>query len=423
MVDVLVVGGGALGLTTAIELAASGRSVRVIDALDFRQGTSHGNAGVLCPSYVTPIASPKVLFTALAWLMRGEGPLTLSRPPWNADMARWLARFLRACASRQGRATQRLVELANRSIEWYGTFSRDAPDFGLDRKGWLYVYNTARGFDEGQRHARAMALFGVESRVLSAREAVDLEPGLRPPFGGIHYPGDAHLDPHAFIAAAAMRAQAAGVELLPSCRVSAIVSQASEVRVFTGEGDMAAANVVLAAGASTARLARHLGYTLPILPARGHSVSLRCDDTPRMPLLFAEAHLVLTPMPGRLRMTSGLELGSSDSRPDAAQLQAMVRGAGDYLAAGDLGYTDPWVGFRPLTPDGLPIVGRLSRHPAVIVASGHGTLGMTLAPATAQIVRAILEGQNEPALLSPSRFGRGFGAANLSECDRTAHFM
>lgn len=404
--DVVVVGGGVQGLTSALELARSGRRVCVLEAGDFMQGTSHGNAGLLCPSYVTPIASPRALVAALAWLVRREGPLTLSRRPWEPEMARWLARFLRACAdARRTEATRLLARLARLSIDWYDAFAAQGADFGFARAGWLYVYNTAAGLAEGVRHARRMRDAGVPSHVLSPAEAKEAEPVLRAPVGAIHYPADAHLDPHAFIAVATRRARSAGIDLVGGACVTAIVPSGSRVRLVCAAREVEASHVVLAAGARTAALARGLGTRLPILPARGHSATLNVEHGPRAPLLLAEAHIVLTPMAQRLRMTGALELGSVDSRPDLAMLSAMAGNVTRYIEAGMPGVVDGWVGFRPLTPDGLPIVGALRSDARVIVSSGHGTLGMTLAPATAQVVREAVEGRMEPAMLSPKRFG------------------
>ncbi len=405
MTDVLIVGGGVVGLTTALELAAAGHAVRVLDAGDFAHGTSHGNAGMLCPSYVEPLASPRVLATALGWLIRGNGPFALARAPWHSDMARWLARFVAACARNQEEPTRFLAGLARESIDWYEDFARSGTAFGLHRDGWLYVYGTAKGFEEGVSHARAMARAGVDYEILSPRQVLDREPGLREPAGGVRYPGDAHLDPHAFVLAATERARQAGVELTANCRVASIRDEGKRITLATDAGDASASHVVLAAGAAAPRLAAPLGARLPVLPGRGHSACLQTDYVPRTPLLFAEAHLVVTPMPGGVRMTTGLELGSWDASPDPAQLAAMAEGAGEFLAGGTPSVADGWVGFRPLTPSGLPIVGALAAHPRVIVACGHGTLGMTLGPAAARIVRSAVEGRAVPPLVSPGRIG------------------
>jgi D-amino-acid dehydrogenase len=354
---------------------------------------------------VTPLASPRVLATALGWLARGNGPFSLSRPPWRSEMARWLTRFVAACTRNSEEATRFLASLARESIDWYDNFGRKGANFGLRRDGWLYVYRTTKGFGEGVRHARAMARAGVAFEILSAKQVIDREPGLRTVAGGVHFPGDAHLDPHAFVLAATERARLAGVELTANCRVSSVREKGDLVTLATDQGDVNASHVVLAAGAATPALVAPFGARLPVLPGRGHSASLKSDYTPSTPLLFAEAHLVVTPMPGHVRMTTGLELGSLDSTPDRAQLEAMARHAGEFLAGPAPSFNDGWVGFRPLTPTGLPIVGPLTRHPRVIVTCGHGTLGMTLGPATARIVRSAVEGRPVPPLVSPSRVG------------------
>lgn len=405
MADVVVVGGGVAGLTAALELVAAGRRVQVLDAADFSQGTSHGNAGLLCPSYVTPMASPRVLLTALGWLMRGDGPFALAKAPWRPEMARWLVRFVVACTRNSEETTRFLARLARESIDWYDEFAQKGADFGLRRDSWLHVYRTANGFEEGVRHARAMARAGVAYEILSAKQAVEREPGLRGLAGAVCYPGDAHLDPHAFVLEAVERARHAGVELRGNCRVSSVHADADRVTLAMDAAEVSASHVVLAAGAATPAFVGPLGARLPVLPGRGYSASLQADYTPRTPLLFAEAHLVVTPMPGRVRMTTGLELGSTDPIPDPAQLDSMARRAGEFLADPTPSCTDGWVGFRPLTPTGLPIVGPLRAHPRVIVACGHGTLGMTLAPATARVVRSVIEGKKAPDLLSPARVG------------------
>jgi D-amino-acid dehydrogenase len=403
--DVVVIGGGVAGLTAALELAAGGHGVEVLDAADFGGGTSHGNAGLLCPSYVAPLASPKVLLTALGWLIRGDGPFSLARAPWRPEMARWLARFIAACTRKSEEETRFLAGLARESIDWYDRFAQESADFGLRRNGWLYLYKTAKGFEGGVRHAHAMARAGVAFEILSSKQALDREPGLRAVAGAVRYRDDAHLDPHAFVLAAAERAKAAGVRLRGDCRVSSIRDGGDRVTIATNDGELDASHVVLAAGAATPALAEPLGCRLPVLPGRGHSASLESDYTPTTPLLFAEAHLVVTPMPGFVRMTTGLELGSWDPVPDRTQLDAMARGAGDFLAGPAPSCSDGWVGFRPLTPTGLPIVGPLTRHPRVIVTCGHGTLGMTLAPATARIVRSAVEGRPVPQWVSPGSVG------------------
>jgi len=404
--DVAVIGGGVAGLTIALELAEAGRSVRVLEAGDFEHGTSHGNAGLLCPSYVTPIASPKVLLTAIGWLLRGEGPFTLSRAPWHGDMGRWITRFLIACGRRQAeRAIALLAGMARESIDWYDAFAQGRPDFGFAKKGWLYVYATREALAEGELHAKLMARAGVQARVVSSEGALEIEPSLRPPTGAILFPGDAHLDSHAFIGEAVRRCRSGGVRLDGGTKVLGLMAEGTRLRVSTSHGDIIVPDVVLATGSSAPLLCGMLGARLPILSARGHSITLVTSRPPQVPLLFAEAHLVVTPMLGRTRMTTGLELGSESREPDAATVEAMARDAGTYLRHETPGHADSWVGFRPLTPDGLPVIGRLAACPRVIVASGYGTLGMTLAPAAARIVKSLLEGGREPALVSPARFG------------------
>jgi D-amino-acid dehydrogenase len=165
---------------------------------------------------------------------------------------------------------------------------------------------------------------------------------------------------------------------------------------------------VLAAGSSSVAVGRSIRLDIPIEAAMGYSITVRTENNIPLPLMLAESHVVMTPMGDAVRLTSGLDLVGEDRKIDATRIRSMGTAARTYLGL-DLGAgTEPWVGFRPLTPDSLPIAGRSTRFSNLFMATGHGTLGVTLAPATGNLVAAILSGQPVPAwtnAVSPARFG------------------
>jgi len=167
---------------------------------------------------------------------------------------------------------------------------------------------------------------------------------------------------------------------------------------------------VLAAGVASVQLARGVGLELPIEPAKGYSITIDGEPLVPLPMMLAEAHVVVTPMGVSTRLTTGLDLVGADDRVDISRVRIMQEAARDYLGL-DLAKTPtPWVGYRPMTPDGLPIVGRSTRYRNLVIASGHGTLGITLAPATGRFVADLLDGSSteDPSWarsVAPDRFG------------------
>jgi len=386
--QVVVIGGGIIGVSAARELVLAGHEVTLVDE-GVAAGSSAGNAGLLVPSYATPMSTPQNLLAGVSSFGREGSPLTLSAPV-RPSTAAWLARFALACRpGRVRRDTARLLELARWSHDAYHRLQDEGLDLGLRRSGWLWT-STAAEPAALRRTASRLRAAGAVCEVVDAEGAHALEPGLAQDVrAGIWFPEESVLDPATATRALFDDARRHGVRWEPArvlgCRRSAGRVQA----VRTTRGDVEADHVVIATGADTRAVGRLFGLRVPIEAGYGWSVTLR-DDVGVLahPLLDVERHVVISPLRGQVRITGGMELGGrpgSTPRPqDVQRLQEVGRAL--VPALGGLEQVAAWRGARPMTASGLPLVEGARGLAGVTVAAGHGPLGMTLAPSTARRV-------------------------------------
>ncbi len=411
--DVAVVGGGAIGLCVAYELARHGRRVVVLEGQDWSTSTSSGNAGFIVPSHVIPVTTPGMVAQALKSLAGGRGPVTV-RPSLKVAFVRWCAGFLRHCNDRSIQAAaSALASLAESSASLYPRLLADEGiDCAFEPNGLLKIFGTARAFATARRDAEWEARFGVCNHVLGGDAAKQLEPSLREGVAGaVFYPNDAGLDPGLFLAGLAAALAKRGVLLASHTQVlAARVSAGTVESLATSRGNIRVDEVVLAAGARTPAVAALFGGQLPIQPAKGYSVTARRPRRgPSRRLLLGDEMVAVAPIGERLRLAGWFELGRFDDRLPAnrlARIERSVRGRVHLDAV--LEVEQRWAGFRPVTPDGVPIIGRAPALRNVTYAAGHAMLGITLAPATGRLVAQLVCGAQtdvDAAPFSPARFG------------------
>lgn len=406
--DVVVVGGGVIGACVARALAERGAHVLLLERgseVCPPESAVYANCGLLVPSEVEPLAHPGALGQGLRWLLDAGSPFYV-RPRASLDLARWLWLFRAACAPQVTQAHGPLLrDLSVRSAALHDQLAADgAGVWCYRRNGWLFVYETAAGMRAGEEASGRAQTLGVDSRVLDAAQVRERVPQVRPGsvVGGVLTPEDGHMDPAAFTRAMVAAAENAGARVVTGAEVWAFEtgggSRAARGRVTavrTTRGDVAAGQVVVAAGAWSGALARELGLRLPIEPAKGYSIDVqRPAGLPDLPLCVGEAHVVLTPLSDTLRLGSTLELAGWDMRLRPRRLASLRRAAARVLGVPpDAAAQQVWRGPRPLTPDGLPIIGRSPRHANVVFATGHCMLGLSLGPVTGELVAQICAGE------------------------------
>lgn len=411
-IDVLVIGGGFAGVCSAWSLARRGRKVALLDRGEIGSGCSAGNAGLIVPSHSIPMAAPGVLAKGMKWMFDPESPFYI-RPRFSPALFSWLWRFRGACTEeRARRSTGVLRDLHQASLALYDELAKlDGLSFGYAREGLLLLYRSDHGFREGVEEARHLERVGIAATPLSPGEIAARVPRAKPGLAGaVLYPGDAHLDPLAFVRGLAKRAEAAGVRFSPGTEVLGFeISGRRIASVRTSTGSLTADQVVLATGSWSPTVARTLGLRIPIQPAKGYSVTVaRPGSCPSIPLLLMEAKVAVTPLGDRMRLAGTLELAGLDLSINERRVEAIRRGAREYLEGLDgIGPGDVWRGLRPCTPDGLPILGRPRGLENLILATGHAMIGVSLGPITGEIVARVACGEppgHDLAPLSPDRF-------------------
>jgi len=409
---VVIVGAGVVGLSAALYAARRGMRVRVLERDgEARFTTSFGNAGLLTPSHVVPLAAPGVVAQGLRWMADPESPFYV-RPRPDPDLLRWGWRFWRAgTAAHVERAAPLLRDLNMTSRALFADLAAEADDFGLALTGGLMVCRTAHGLEEEAAVAARARAVGLAPEVLDAAALARLEPDARlDAVGAVLYPEDGFLDPGRFMASLARRAADAGAEIRWHADVRAVAPDGHAVE--TADGRVEADDVVVAGGAWTPALTRALGVRLPMQAGKGYhlhvpAASLRL----RHSLILVEGRVAVTPMGDRVRVAGTMEIAGLGADVNPARVRGIVKTVPRYLpdvpAAAFDGAT-AWVGHRPVSPDGLPYVGRLRARPSVIVATGHAMMGLSLGPVTGASVAALLAGDAPPVpldALAPDRFG------------------
>jgi D-amino-acid dehydrogenase len=400
--DVVVIGGGAIGATTALELAERGATVTLLEhGPQLASGCSAGNAGLICPSHSAPLSNPAAVRNGLRWMLKRDSPFALKPRPRALP---WLARFL--LAARRAEAGAHIIRrLAVESLDLHAELARRV-DSGFERRGILNVYASDETFAVGRTEALHS---GLNFESLDSKQAVALAPALGPQTrGAVYYPDEAHCDPLQFVRSVGGKAVELGVDIRTGTEAR-LRRRNGAVAVETRDGDLRPGVVVLAAGAWSGRLARDVGVFLPLEGGKGYHVDLEsADGDLHIPTWLQESWVIATPLSGRLRLAGTLELAGLDTAIDPARADAVRRGGVRSLPGLEgRRVLDVWAGLRPCTPDGLPVIGRVGDLEGIVVATGHAMKGTSLAPVTARLVAELVAG-DEPshdlAPLSPERF-------------------
>ena len=414
MSNVGIIGGGIIGLTSAYYLTQAGHKVTVIEKGNLQEGCSFGNAGMIVPSHFIPLAAPGMISKGIRWMFNSKSPFYV-RPSLNPDLLKWGYLFYRnSSQANVDNAIPALKELSYYSKSLYQQMAKKLPfDFGYHERGLLMLYKTEEIESEERETAEIANHYGVEARVLTAEQVQDMEPDVRVDVrGGVYFPGDAHLTPQHFINALIHYLKEAGVEFKTDCEVFDFRIENNKIQELTTNlGNYSFDEVILAAGSWSGTVAKRLQLSLPMQAGKGYSFTLNnIQKNVRIPSIFLEAKVAVTPMENNLRFGGTMEITGVNHKISMNRVRGIVESIPKYYPEMKVdvpGKEKVWHGLRPCSPDGLPYVGRSKQLQNLIVATGHSMLGISLGPGTGRVVADLMDGKKPDVGLSafdPERF-------------------
>ncbi len=406
--DVLIIGGGVIGLATALALIDAGRSVRVLDAGSVGGGASHGNCGTITPSHAPPLAAPGMVARGLRWMLTPDAPLYL-KPRLDPALWRWLLHFAARCNSTDWRqsALSRAALLQDSRLRLAQWVDRYALDCEFVEEGLDYVFREPRNFEHYAAECEALREFGIVSEVIDGARYERQDPALKPGVAGaIQFPGDARLRPERYMAELARVVRERGGIIEEHCRVESLHQEpgGNGAGVVTTLGPRNAQEVVVALGAWSPPLLRALGLRLPIQPGKGYSITYsRPSRVPRRAMVLKDCSVCVTSWDSGFRLGSTMEFSGYDDSLNPVRLAALERGAARFLHE-PVGPTiqERWCGWRPMTWDDLPVLGRAPGRNSLWVAAGHGMLGISMGVASGQLMADLITGA--PTAIDPTPY-------------------
>jgi len=408
MSKVLIIGAGIVGLSSAYYLQKKGYQVTVLDKGEVTDNCSFGNAGMIVPSHFVPLAAPGMIKQGIRWMFNSKSPFYV-RPSLNGNLINWGLKFMKhATVKHVSESAVPLRDLSLLSKKLYEDLSKEPGfDFELTHNGILAFYKTEKAREEEIHLAQRATELGLDMAVLNADACRALQPNLNlDVLGAVHYRCDAHLYPGKLMNSLLEYLTYNGVNIIRGKEVDKIETSADKiVRVFTGSTAWEADEYIIATGAWSPAVAKLADTKISLMPGKGYSF-MEAEPRNRLtiPALLCEARVAITPMNGSIRYGGTMELDKINTRINMRRVKGIVESIPAYfpdLKPSSPAQKDIWYGFRPSSPDGLPYIGRSPKQQNVVIATGHGMMGLSLGPATGLLVSQIIAGESTDLKMEP----------------------
>lgn len=412
MKNIVVIGGGIMGLSSAYYLQKAGHRVIVLDKDGFRDNCSYGNLGYVCPSHFIPLAAPGMVWQGLRWMLNNRSPFYV-QPSLNLSLIDWGLKFMRSASKKHVEASAvPLRDIALLSQQEYATWESSF-DFAFERKGMLEVFQTSSVAHHAADTVATAQKLGLEVELLSKDGLESLEPQEWNAMGAIYFKCDAHLYPDALMASLKDHLQNKGV-LLKTAEATGFEKNEHKItRVIAGGESFEADEVVVATGAWSRRIAALLDTRISLMPGRGYSFTLH--DSPYVlsrPVILTEGRVATSLMDGnKMRFGGTMEVVGTSTPPRYHRVEGILKAIKNFLPAFNIPmprHEDIWYGYRPTSADGVPYIGRIRKYRNAIVATGHAMLGLSLGAGTGKLVSELVAEEKPSIDLKPfavERFG------------------
>lgn len=408
--DIAIVGGGIVGTTATLALQDAGLRTITFEPVEVGAGTAEGSAGFLHDGEIFPLPHPRLITAVPRMLLDPEGPLVF-RPAYLPRLAGWSAHFLRAMRKDTREiGIAALSQMNKTSVDALAEMASAAGAADLIvHNGGLKVCRDSRTLDAMAQNLHYFERAGIPAQVVDARALRALEPRLSDRLaGGMYFPHSAHcVDLAEFGRRLGARVRDRGDVVLAAAERIAPDRNGTWTVAYGRRERVGVKRVLIAAGHSSAKLMRPLGYRVPLAPARGYHLMLANSGVQlERAVIFEEAHFCATPMRGGLRLAGTMEFAPADTPPDMRRAENLCKLALPYLPGLRRANATVWMGVRPVSADDLPMIGRAARHPNLYYSFGHGHLGLTQSAISARAIAALVSGGSPPFDLRPFDLAR-----------------
>jgi D-amino-acid dehydrogenase len=419
---VVVVGGGVIGLSIAFFLNRRGVPVTLLDAGPPEQAASHVNAGWIAPTMAEPVPAPGLISTSLRWMLKSDSPLFIEpRMLPNPDFLKWTLQFWKHCNARDYRSsTESFAAFGASAFDLYDTLREAGVRYEEHRDGLVFAYRSRETMETDYATFETIRPFGYEISPLMSADAIrEVEPALSETVqGGFWLPNERSIRPDSLVRGLVDYLREQNVVVHLGKAATAIETAGGKATAVLANGErFPAETVVVAAGAWSSNLLKPLHADVPVAAGKGYSIDLTPQPITRpvtRPLYLHETRVAITPLDGMIRLAGTMEFSGLNHKLRAERIAAIARSAGWAIEGWpkETPTSGPgvrtWTGSRPMTPDGLPVIGWLPGYRNLAIASGHAMAGVALAPATGEAIAETIVTGSPPASIAafnPARFG------------------
>jgi len=393
MKPTLIIGGGIVGLFSAYFLQKEGIEVTVIDRTDLKDNCSTGNAGMIVPSHIIPLAAPGMISKGIGWMFSSKSPFYI-HPRLDFKLAQWCLLFFKAANEKQvAKAIPFLKNLSLLSKALYQEFKVEHPEsaIALVEKGLMMAYQTESVEKEEIEFANLARRHGLDAEILTPADIQKVEPNLEVRArGAVLFPGDAHLDPGALYGFLKKYLEEKGVRFLYNTQVLGFEKTGSKVEaILTDQGKIEAEKVLLCGGSWSGELAKMLDFSLPMMGGKGYSFVQENKPEIKQATILTEMKVAVSPYADTVRFGGTMEIAGTNQSVNLNRVTGIFESINRFYPEFEAKFpaeNQIWKGLRPCSPDGLPYIGFAPGYSNVLVGSGHSMMGISLAPATGKIL-------------------------------------
>ncbi len=396
--DVTIIGGGVIGLSGAYYLNKAGVNVTVIDSGDITNNCSFGNMGYISPSHFTPLASPGIISQGLKWMLSSSSPFYI-KPRLNSDLIEWGIKFWKnSNAATVEKNTPHLHNLLQLSRTLINDFRNELGDnFDMETIGCLMMCKQQKTLDHEFHMADEAEMLGLNVSRLLKDEVQQLEPNVEVDVAGaVLFKDDCHFNPGKMMLALKKYLENKGVKFILNSTVTGFEKSGSQITaIITDKEKINCSNVVLAAGSWLPVVAKKLGIKLLLQPGKGYSYTYQnVEKNIKYPAILVDGRCAITPWGNALRIGGTMELSGINNKVLIKRMEGIYNSAKDFYPGLQIDFPPAdkiWNGLRPVTPDGLPYIGKHTQYDNLIVAGGHAMLGISMGTGTGKIISELLQ--------------------------------